>query len=248
MNTLASPLTFVLTLFATLTAQAIELSDEYTLRVTPGIVTDYRFAGISQSMGDPAAQLDLLLHNSKGAYVGIFTSGVDFGHDYTDNNHYATRQEIDYYAGYYWQITDNIALDSYYLNYTYPGESQFNGNYIRSSLDVYGLFVGLRHSSGTDQTTSTNFIGYHTVLPWDITAQAQYEVVDLKDDLIFNADFTKSKSKYSNWEVSLTRDFFGVTTSLSYVDTNLSDAECFSITGYQDSCKSGMVLGVSKQF
>ncbi|QYY80509.1 MULTISPECIES: TorF family putative porin [Pseudomonas] len=248
MNTITSPLLFTLALSATLTANAIELSENNTLQITPVLITDYRFAGISQSMGDPVAQLDILLYNKTGAYLGIFTSGVDFGHDYVDSNHFATRQELDYYTGYYWQITDAISLDTYYLKYTYPKESQFNGGYVRSTLDMYGFFLGMRHSVGTEETTTTNFVGFHALLPEAITAQVKYEILDFKDDMIYNSDFTRATSKYSNWELTLARDFFGVTTTVGYFDTNLSDAQCYSLTGYDDLCKSGVVLALSKKF
>lgn len=87
-------------------AQAIELNDEFSLTVTPALVSDYRASGMSQTQNDPAAQLNVMLGHASGLYAGLWTSNVDFGLGVD------TRQEIEYYGGYYWQINDNISLDT----------------------------------------------------------------------------------------------------------------------------------------
>ena len=80
------------------------MASSRSLIVTPAVFSDYRSSGISQTLGDPAAQLNVMLSHASGLYAGVWTSNVDFGHD--DE----ARQELEYYAGYYWQINDNISL------------------------------------------------------------------------------------------------------------------------------------------
>lgn len=46
------------------------------------------------------------------------------------------------------------------------------------------------------------------------------------DGVFFNADYSDSRENYDNWQVSLSRELVGVTRGISYVDTDLSDAEC----------------------
>lgn len=53
-----------------------------------------------------------MLSHVSGAYLGGWTSHVNFGYDWENDDNYGTRQEVDYYAGYYWQINDNISLDT----------------------------------------------------------------------------------------------------------------------------------------
>ena len=60
-----------LTLLALNTAHAIELNDQFALTVTPMLTSDYRSSGISQTLGDPAAQLDVMLSHVSGAYLGV---------------------------------------------------------------------------------------------------------------------------------------------------------------------------------
>lgn len=237
-----------LTLLALNTAQAIELNDQFALVVTPKVLSDYRSSGISQTMGDPAAQLDLMLSHASGLYAGVWTSNVEYGYDWENDDDYGTRQEVDYYAGYYWQINDNISLDTLYNKFTYPGESQFNGSDLKVTLDMYGAFIGGKHSVGTDDVIFTSFVGYHRVLPYEIGFLARFENVDYKDDSFFNRDFSKANQDYNTWEIGLTRELVGVTWGLSYIDTDLSDAECASFSGYDDLCDATVVASASKTF
>ena len=53
---------------------------------------------------------------------------------------------------------------------------------------------------------------------------------------------------YREWEARLTRDFLGLTWRLSYLDTDLSQAECASSYGFDDVCSATVVAAVSKHF
>jgi uncharacterized protein (TIGR02001 family) len=235
-------------LTCSLQAGAIELNEQFALVVTPSVLSDYRNSGISQTLGDPAAQLDVMLSHASGLYAGVWTSNVEYGYDWENDDDYGTRQEVDYYAGYYWQISDAVSLDAYYNKYTYPGEGQFNGADIYLTLEAYGFFIGGKHSHDTDDTAVSQYAGYRTQLPLEVGLELRYENVDYKDDVFFNADYSQARQDYDNWEVKLTRDLLGVTWGLSYVDTDLSDAECASFSGYDDLCSAGVVASASKVF
>ena len=66
MKTLCTITLASLALMPFVSAQAFELSEEFTLDVTPALVSDYRASGISQTLGDPALQLNLLLRHASG--------------------------------------------------------------------------------------------------------------------------------------------------------------------------------------
>ncbi len=237
-----------LSLLALNTAHAIELSEQFSLAITPQVLSDYRNSGISQTLGDPALQLDVLLAHASGLYAGVWTSTVEFGYDWERGDDYGTRQEVDYYAGYYWQISDDISLDAYYNRYSYPGESQFNGADVYLTLEAYGFFIGGKHSDDTDESSASLYAGYRTLLPLDIGLELKFENVDYKDKVFFNKDWTRGEEEYNNWSVGLQRDMLGVTWGLSYIDTDLSDAECMSFSGYDDLCSSTLVVSASKTF
>lgn len=241
-------------------AQAFELNDDFSLEVTPALVSDYRASGISQTQNDPAAQLNLVLLHASGLYAGIWTSNVDFGYDSS------TRQEIDYYAGYYWQINDEISLDTWLTKYEYPREGQYNQSDIQTLLDVYGFQLGGKYASDVkgpdlydeygnevyndtheEEDTSSWLVGYHTVLPMDIGLQLTYENVDFKDDVFWTAS-GKSRADYNNWLVTLNKELWHLDWSLSYIDTDLSDTECAGFAGYRDVCSATVIAGVSTTF
>jgi uncharacterized protein (TIGR02001 family) len=244
---------------APFSSHAIELSEQFSLAITPLIATDYRASGISQTSGDPAAQLGITLSHVSGVYAGLWTSNVDFGPE--DD----ARQELEYYAGYYWQISDDISLDTWYTQYEFAGASQYNQSDVQSTLDLYGILLGGKyasnvkgpdyededgnwHTGAQDEDVASAFIGYRTVLPAEIGFEARYEHVDYKDEVFWNSDFSSSRDNYRNWEIKLNRDLLGVTWGLSYIDTDLSKAECTSFMGFDDVCSATLVASASKTF
>ena len=258
MNALSVFMLAALALTPLINAQAVELNDSFELIINPALVSDYRTSGISQTLGDPAAQLGITLNHASGLYAGVWTSNVDFG------NGSKTRQEIEYFAGYFWQIHDRISLDSFYTQYEYPRESDYNHGEIKTVLDVYGVLLGGKyvrnmkgpdyedehgefHKGKQDEDLSSWFIGYHTVLPAEVGLEARYEYVDYKDDVFFSNN-GNGRADYHNWEIKLSRELVGVNWSLSYIDTDLSKAECTSFTGFDNLCSATIVAGASKTF
>ena len=241
-----------------LSAQAVELNDQFSLLITPTLVSDYRANGLSQTKGDPAAQLAVTLSHASGLYAGIWTSNVNFGYGSK------ARQEIEYYAGYAWLISDNIRLDTFYTRYEYPRESGYNQSDIQATLDIYGVFLGGKyvnnmkgpdyedengefHKGKKDEDLSTVFIGYHTVLPADLGLEMRYEYVDYKDEVFFS-NSGKGRADYYDWEIKLSRQLIGIDWALSYIDTDLSKDECTSFTGYDDLCGATLMASASKTF
>ncbi len=239
-------------------AQAVPLNDSFELVITPLLTSDYRASGISQTLGDPAAQLAVTLNHASGLYAGLWTSNVNFGYGSK------TRQELEYYGGYFWQINENISLDTFYTRYEFPRESDYNQSDVQTLLDVYGVLLGAKYVNNMkgpdyededgnvykgkkDEDVASFLIGYRTVLPAEFGLEARYEYVDYKDDVFFT-DSGKGRGDYYNWEVKLSREFVGVDWALSYIDSDLSKAECASFTGFDDLCGATLVASASKTF
>jgi uncharacterized protein (TIGR02001 family) len=242
-----SALTLASLVLAPLTSQALTLNDNFSLDMTLGVVSDYRTRGISQTLGDPAVQAGATLVHSSGLYIGAWTSNVDFG------GPYKTRQELEYYAGYYWQATEAISLDLGYIKYDYPKEGQFNMSEVYAILDVYGVKLGANYSNdtpnffGEDQDTLYTYLSYKIELPAEIGLNLRVGRNDVKDPAFWSAN-GESRDAYTEWEAKLTRDFVGVTWGLSYIDTDLSKSECASWYGYGDLCTATVVASASKAF
>ena len=166
---------------APLTTHALTLNDDFNLDMSLGIYSDYRTRGISQTLGDPAAQASATLVHSSGLYIGAWTSNVDFGGGFD------TRQELEYYAGYYWQASEAISLDLGYIKYDYPKNSEFNLSEVYAIVDVYGVKLGAYYSKdtpnffGEDQDTLYTYLGYKIDLPAEVGLDLRFGRNDVKD-------------------------------------------------------------------
>lgn len=246
MNTRAI-FTLATLVLAPLTTQALPLNDDFSLDMSLAAVSDYRTRGISQTLGDPAVQASATLVHSSGLYIGAWTSNVDFGGEFK------TRQELEYYAGYYWQATDAISLDLGYIKYSYPKESQFNLSEVYAILDVYGVKLGAYYSNdtpnvfGEDQDTLYTYLSYKIALPAELGLDLRVGRGDVKDPAYWSTNGDNRESYYE-WEARLSRDFVGVTWGLSYIDTDLSKNECAGWYGYGDLCTATVVASATKTF
>ncbi|MBV6823397.1 TorF family putative porin [Pseudomonas sp. PD9R] len=233
--------------FLPMAAHAITLTDDLQLMLKPAVVSDYRSRGLSMTLGDPAAQLDATLIHSSGAYVGVWTSNVDFGMDLK------ARLEQDFYAGFFKQLTDDVSLDLGYLKYTYAKEAQFNQSEVYAIVKAYGFKVGSYYSNdlqnfvGKDQDTLYTYLGYSYALPTDTGLEVRYGRFDFKDDVFVDGS-GNTRGDYHEWEARLTHSALGVDWALSYVDTDLSRQECTSYYGYGDICTATVVVSASKTF
>jgi uncharacterized protein (TIGR02001 family) len=156
-----------------LSSQAIPLNDDFALLLDVTLASDYRTRGISQTQNDPTLQAGATLAHSSGLYLGAWTSNVDFG------GGLKTRQEVDYYAGWLWQATDDVSLDLGYLKYSYPKESQFNQSEAYGILSVYGVKLGAYYSADapgidSEQNSLYSYIGYETELPYGVGLKLRY--------------------------------------------------------------------------
>lgn len=230
---------------APLSAPALPLDDQLFLQLEVAAVSDYRNRGISQTLGDPALQAGATLAHASGPYLGVWTSNVDYGFDFK------TRQEVDYFAGYYWQASEAVSLDLGYIEYSYPREGQFNQSELYAVVEAYGVLLGANYSAdapnffGEDQDTLYSYLGYRTRLPAAIDLELRYGRNDIKDPAFWSRSGA-SREAYREWQVELSRELGGLTWGLSYVDTDLSQAECSSWYGYHDLCGATLVASVSK--
>ena len=83
------------------------------ITVTPAVVWDYDFRGVSQTAGDPAVQAGITYTHASGAYVGAWASNVQFGPG--DPN-----IEMDFFGGFAGgDATKSVAYDVGIIYYTY---------------------------------------------------------------------------------------------------------------------------------
>ena len=109
---------------AFLAASPVKASD---LSGEIGVVSDYRYRGISLSNGNPALQASVTLETDQGLYAELWTSTLGGPDDGAD-------AEIDLTAGYSFDLRGNLSLDVAATYYFYPGEP--GANYIDGTITL----------------------------------------------------------------------------------------------------------------
>ncbi|WP_410481653.1 TorF family putative porin [Pseudomonas plecoglossicida] len=224
-------------------ANAIDLGHDLTLSVNVGAFSNYWSRGVSQTQNDPALQGSLTLSHSSGAYLGVWSSNVDFG------SGSKTRQELDYYVGYVWQPNENFSWDVAYYKYEYPRESSLNYSEYYTKLTAYGFNVGGWYSDDLygNQSYLYSFVGYTANLPFESTLDLTYGNVDYKDNYFFSKSGGERDS-YNAWIAKLSKSLLGIKWSVAYADSSLSKSECASFNGFDDVCSSTVIFGAEKTF
>ncbi|WP_445360707.1 TorF family putative porin [Microbulbifer sp. EKSA005] len=200
-----------------------------------GLVSDYRFRGISQTDGSPAVQGGVDVDFGNGIYIGTWASQVDFdyGSDETD-------YEQDFYGGYSGDINDSVSFDVGYIYYAYHG-----GNADEDYQEIYGslsfsdLTLGFAYSN--DYWADTGefyypYAEYSFALPSDFSLD-----LHLGLNLFEEEGFLDESDSYIDYSVSLSKEFGGLSLSASFVGTDVSDKECYET----DWCEPTLLAGAT---
>jgi len=252
MSLKAASLLAVLALSGTAFAQSAPAPD-YTLSYNVGVVSDYRYRGISQSAKRPALQGGVDLSHSSGLYAGLWASTIKWIKD--SGTDVDGPVEIDLYGGYKGAITQGLSYDVGGLGYWYAGNdyrkvSGENAN----TFELYGaLSAGpatLKYSHSL-----TNLFG---------TANSKNSgYLDLGASFDLGGGFSlaphvgwqriKNFGTYRDVSLTLAKDFGdSLVGTVAVVDTNWDSRFGAPYTlpgsGSRDLAKAGLVVGLKKTF
>ncbi|WGL15154.1 TorF family putative porin [Microbulbifer bruguierae] len=201
-----------------------------------GVVSDYRFRGVSQTDGGPAVQGGVDLDLGNGVYLGTWASQVDFAWGMDE-----TKFEQDFYAGYAGETAGGMGYDVGYIYYAYHG-SDWDEDYqeVYGSLSFGDASVGFAYSDDYwAKTGSFMYLsaGYSFALPSDIA-------LDLSAGLnMFDEEvgFLNGSDSYIDYSVSVGKEFGGLALSASVVGTDASKGECWGL----DWCEPTVLAGAT---
>ncbi|MEA3081004.1 MAG: hypothetical protein QOD54_672 [Sphingomonadales bacterium] len=100
-------------LWTSAAAAAVDLSGEI------GVVSDYRYRGISLSRGRPAVQGTLTLAHDSGLYAEVWASTLERPGD-------PTSSEVDFTAGYEKDLSEHFSIDLSGTSFAYPSAGADN--------------------------------------------------------------------------------------------------------------------------
>ena len=233
-----------------------------TLSFNVGVVTDYRYRGISQSSRNPAVQIGADYAHKSGFYIGAWHSTIQW---ITDNSMVARATtvkgagELDIYGGYKGEIAKGLGFDVGMLRYEYLGNTLEDtggkkyGIYDNANTtEVYGaLSYGMFTAKYSFSTTplfgylKSQGSGY-----LDLSA-----TVDLGNGLSVVPHFGAQSvanvpvAAYNDYSVTLNKDFGnGMVASLAYVTTNANKTNYARPSDNKFLGESAGVIGLKYTF
>ncbi len=229
----------VISMAATTATAEDDFPGEFSANVA--YTTDYVFRGISQTDDGPGIQGGFDWSHESGIYLGTWASNVDFDG--------AGEIEMDWYGGYASEF-NGVSYDIGALYYQYPGAEDNGASF--DFVEVYGS-VGYDFeviAIGADIAYSPDFFadsgdafyfgGTASIpLPAGFGLDGGFHRQTIDKNLAFGTP------NYNTWDVGLTYTLVGFDLDLRYVDTDLSDAECFSGSNL---CDAQVVFTVSRSF
>lgn len=214
-----------------------------------GLTSDYKFRGVSQTDGKPAAQGGFDLSHASGLYIGTWTSNVSYWANAGGNG-----QEIDIYGGYSTDLPFGLGIDVGALKYYYPS------NQVTPKQNTTEFYLGLSYGPVSYKYSQTDGLWFGFADSKSSVYQSLAVELPISEALSFSAVYGQQKVKgptnptYNDYSVSLSyalpSDF---SLSLAYVGTTgLSAAEKGVFTagpnGTTKLYDAKAILTISKSF
>ena len=242
-----------------------------TLTYNAGVVTDYRYRGITQSRNEAAVQGGVDYAHKSGFYVGAWASTIKWIADnsYTANSG-GTRTgtditgnvELDLYGGYKFDLSKDVTMDVGYLRYQYQGNNlemtggtarsaygNANTNEVYTAITMGPITAKYSYSLGDlfgyiDSKGSGYFdlsASFEVIPTWTVTPHVGRQTV--------NYTIQGVNASYNDMSLTVTKDFGkGLTTSLSYHGTNAEGGIYSSSFDGKYLGDRGAVIGIKYTF
>lgn len=247
-----------------------EESSAFTVTGSVGLVSDYRFRGVSQSDKEMAIQGGITINHESGFYAGTWGSNLSGWGTFGGSN-----MELDLFAGYKVQVSDGVAVDTGLTWFMYPGgasETDFAELYLKVSgtAGPVNLLGGVAYAPKQEALGRWYLTGasYGTGVPdaagdkednlyiWgDISSAIPNTPVTLKGHLGYsngnsglgpNGTSVAPTGKYLDWLVGADVAVGPVVLGVSYIDTDISKSESAYLLPNFSSTKNGSSIASGK--
>ena len=255
-------------------AQTKAPEPDYTLAYNVGVVSDYRFRGISQTNFNPALQLGVDFAHKSGFYLGAFGSNVNWVKDFNG----ATKggYEIDLYGGFKGSFATDFGFDVGLITYIYPGNNSGTANLPRgiaagafSNANTNELYLGLSYKmvnvkysrslgdflgnvrSGGSQYLDIN-ANFDLGNGFTLTPHVGRQTVPNSTNTNFFAPFQVNNgnaANYTDYSLTIAKDFGnGVVVSASAIGTDTKKGGFYRDLNGRELGKSTVVVGLKYNF
>ena len=235
----------------------------HTVTSNVGIVSDYLYRGISQTGGNPALQGGFDYAHASGFYAGVWGSNVSWVAASSAS------LELDTYFGFKNSFATDFSYDVGFLRYNYPGvypNPIATGFAKADTNEIYGLigwkWITLKYSYslgdtfGVKDASGTNYIDLsasYTLADSGVTLGAHFGKQTYKaEDSLVAAGYASDAATYSDYKLSVSKDFSGYVVGLAYSDTDAKSGGFYTITQADGSTtdlgKGTAVLSLTHSF
>jgi uncharacterized protein (TIGR02001 family) len=225
-----------------------QASSPHTVSGNLGIVTDYRYRGISQTFEQPAVQGGIDYSHSSGFYLGNWNSNVS-GISFPDGS-----IEMDFYGGYKFGAGP-VTLDVGLLQYYYPNV-KYAGTEKADTLEAY-IGVGWKFLTAKYSMSTTDLFGINSISNANCTdtdskgsgyldISASYEIMPKLTLIGHIGNQTIENCKpldYTDWKIGVTYDVSGWLLGLTYVDTDADETVWTPVTSMATGKTKELVTG-----
>ncbi len=210
-----------------------------------GVVSDYRYRGISQSRVKPAIQGGVDYTNGP-VYLGLWASSIkwigDFGGD--------ADVEIDLYGGIKGDLGGGFGYDVGVLTYQYPS------NKLSPSANTTELYGAVTYGPATlkySHAVTNTFANTDSKNSYYLDLSAGF---DLGGGLMLTPHLGYQKIKgpfsgvgsYTDYALTLSKDFSGLVASAAIVGTDADKSFYSSPVNGKELGKTGVVVGLKYNF
>ena len=200
------------------------------------LVTDYLYRGISQTAAKPAIQGGFDYTHPSGFYAGVWGSNISW------LPASGASLELDTYLGFRNSFATDFSYDVGFLRYNYPGY-YIPGATKGDTNEIYGLigwkWITLKYSDslgdtfGVSDASGTSYIDLsasYTLEGSGVTLGAHYGQQKYKGSTADGLKASGSDPSYTDYNVSVSKDFSGFVVGLKYSDTNAEKGGFYTVT------------------
>ena len=224
---------------SSLAVPAVSSAADSSVAFNAGVVTDYRYRGISQTRLKPALQGGVD-YTAGAFYLGAWGSTIKWIKDGGGG----ADVELDIYGGVKGEIAKDLGYDIGLLTYQYPS----NGlNPSANTLEIYGAVTAGPVTAKYSHST-TNLFGFAKSKGsgyLDISATFDLGGFAVTPHIGRQTVKNNGGFSYTDYSVAISKEISGITWSATLVDTSTS---AYTGAGGKDLGKSSIVLGAKMAF
>ncbi|WP_323740813.1 TorF family putative porin [Caenimonas koreensis] len=224
-------------------AQTKAPEPDYTLSYNVGVVTDYRYRGISQSRLNPALQGGIDYAHKSGFYVGTWLSTIQWIKDAGGGSDV----EWDIYGGYKFPLGD-VGMDVGVLRYQYPSHGlavspNTTELYVAGTVGVFTLKYShaVTNTFGFFDSKNSSYLDASAAIDlgdgYSLTPHIGYQKIN-----------NFSAGSYLDYALTLGKDFGnGFSATAAIIGTD-ADKTVYLTPSGKFTGRAGLVLGAKYSF